>query len=63
MDNLSKIELVRSKCTRFAEKFLHELETSPIFPEILERLLELRGTITRSDIERIFVELRNPPER
>jgi hypothetical protein len=57
-DSLSKRELLRARCTTFAEDFLHELEANPQFPAILAKLVELDGLITRSDVERVVLELR-----
>jgi hypothetical protein len=57
-DSLRKIELLRARCTGFAEDFLQELEANPQFPAILDKLVELDGLITRSDVERVVLELR-----
>ena len=57
-DSLRKRELLGDRCTRFAEDFLHELEANPQFPAILDELIELDGLITRSDVERVVLELR-----
>lgn len=57
-DNLNAIDLLRGRCTGFAADFLHELEANPQFPTILDRLTKLDGLITRSDIERVLLELR-----
>jgi hypothetical protein len=57
-DSLRKIELMRARCTGFAEDLLQELEAHPQFPAILDKLIELDGLITRSDIERVVLELR-----
>lgn len=56
-DILSKIEILRTRCSGFAEEFLRELEPSPTFPQILDKLMELQGPIARADIERALLEL------
>ena len=57
-DHRFMLDLVRGRCTGFAEEFLRELESHPHFPHLLDRLTALAGPITRSDIERAFLELR-----
>jgi hypothetical protein len=57
-DHRFRLDLVRGRCTGFAEELLRELECHPHFTDLLGRLTALAGPITRSDIERVFLELR-----
>ena len=59
-DNLDTIDLVQGRCTGFALDFLRELKVNPEFPKIVDRLTKLDGLITRSDIERVVLEIRKP---
>lgn len=59
-DNLAKLETLRSRCTGYAEEFLHELKANPRLPDVLDRLVALDGLITRADIERVLLDLRKP---
>jgi hypothetical protein len=57
-DDLFRLDLVRGRCTGFAEELLRELESHPHFTHLLDRLTALAGPITRSDIERLSLDLR-----
>lgn len=50
------IEVLRARCTGFAEELLHELEAHPDFPRMVQKLMALNGPIMRSDIERLLLE-------
>jgi hypothetical protein len=53
---LRAIEVLRARCTGFAEELLHELEAHPDFPHMVQKLMALKGPVTRSDIERLLLE-------
>jgi hypothetical protein len=61
--NPDAIDLLQGRCTGFAVDFLRELKANPRFPAIVDRLTKLDGLITRSDIERVLLELRKRDDK
>jgi len=55
--SLNSSEIVRSRCTDFAMEFLRELDGHRKLPALLDKLMEIDGLITRSDVERVYMDL------
>ena len=57
MARSQSLDALQARCTGFAMEFLRELEGHTLLPVLQDRLMEIDGPLTRSEIERVFVEL------
>lgn len=57
-----RFRMLEARCSPFAAELLRQLRTHAKFPELMQRLEEIEGTIFRGDIEQIFAELTSKPE-
>ena len=55
--SLHSIDILRQRCTPFALEFLLDLERHPLLDQVVNRLLEIDGMISRQDVEEAFFEL------
>lgn len=51
------LEALEARCSDFAKPLLRELAAHPVFPKVASKLMDTKGTIFRSDIERALYEV------